>query len=33
MIERYINHYKPQRVQRNPGVLTPLEKHNFYLAV
>jgi transposase InsO family protein len=32
MIERYIHYYNTRRVQRNLGVLTPLEKHNFYLA-
>lgn len=27
-----IRYYNNQRVQRNLGVLTPLEKHNLYLA-
>ena len=32
MIEAYIRYYNTRRVQRNLGVLTPLEKYNFYLA-
>jgi len=32
MIENYIRYYNTRRVQRNLGVLTPLEKHNLYLA-
>ncbi len=32
MIENYIRYYNNHRVQRNLGVLTPLEKHNQYLA-
>lgn len=32
MIGSYIHYYNTRRVQRNLGVLTPLEKHNFYLA-
>ena len=32
MIERYINYYNTRRVQRNLGVLTPMEKHERYLA-
>lgn len=32
MIESYIHYYNTRRVQRNLGVLTPLEKHNSYLA-
>ena len=32
MIENYIRYYNNQRVQRNLGVLTPMEKHNLYLA-
>ena len=32
MIENYINYYNSKRVQHNLGILTPLEKHNMYLA-
>ena len=32
MIENYIRYYNNRRVQRNLGVLTPMEKHNLYLA-
>lgn len=32
MIVSYIRYYNNQRVQRNLGVLTPLEKHQLYLA-
>lgn len=32
MVERYIHYYNTKRVQRNLGVLTPMEKHNLYLA-
>ena len=32
MIEHYIYYYNTQRVQRGLGILTPLEKHNLYLA-
>ena len=31
MIENYIIYYNNRRVQRNLGVLTPMEKHNNYL--
>ena len=31
MIENYITYYNNRRVQRNLGVLTPMEKHEFYL--
>lgn len=31
MIEDYIAYYDNQRVQRNLGVLTPMEKHQSYL--
>ena len=33
MIEEYINYYNNKRLQRNLGVLTPLEKHEIYLQV
>ena len=33
MIENYIDYYNHRRLQRNLGVLTPIEKHNQYLAV
>ena len=32
MIENYIRYYNNRRVQRNLGVLTPMEKFNLYLA-
>ena len=32
MIEDYIEYYNNRRLQRKLGVLTPLEKHNQYLA-
>ena len=32
MIENYIRYYNSHRVQRNLGILTPLEKYNLYLA-
>ena len=32
MIQNYIRYYNTQRVQRNLGILTPLEKHNLYQA-
>ena len=32
MIENYIHYYNNRRVQRNLGVLTPMEKYNLYLA-
>ncbi len=32
MIKSYINYYNTQRVQRNLGILTPMEKHNICLA-
>lgn len=32
MIQSYISYYNNRRVQRNLGVLTPMEKHNQYLA-
>ena len=31
-IERYIRYYNTRRVQRNLGILTPMEKHELYLA-
>lgn len=33
MIENYINYYNYKRLQRNLGVLTPIEKHELYLHV
>ena len=33
MIEEYIEYYNNRRLQRNLGVLTPIEKHNNYLMV
>ncbi|MCI8307368.1 MAG: IS3 family transposase, partial [Lachnospiraceae bacterium] len=33
MIEKYIEYYNNRRLQRNLGVLTPLEKHEMYLKV
>ena len=32
MIENYIRYYNNHRVQRNLGILTPMEKHNLYSA-
>ena len=32
MIESYIHYYNTRRVQRNLGILTPMEKHERYLA-
>ena len=32
MITDYIDYYNHKRLQRNPGVLTPMEKHELYLA-
>lgn len=32
MIEAYIHYYNNRRVQRNLGVLTPMEKHELYIA-
>ncbi len=32
MIERYIRYYNTRRVQRNLGVLTPMEKHALFPA-
>lgn len=32
MIQRYIRYYNTRRVQRNLGILTPMEKHNLFLA-
>ena len=32
MIRHYIHYYNTRRVQRNLGVLTPMEKHELYLA-
>ena len=32
MIESYIRYYNTKRVQRNLGILTPMEKHNLALA-
>ncbi|RFZ78815.1 hypothetical protein DS742_11965 [Lacrimispora amygdalina] len=31
MIENYIRYYNNKRLQRNLGVLTPMEKHQMYL--
>ena len=31
MIENYIEYYNNKRLQRNLGVLTPMEKHEIYL--
>ena len=33
MIEIYIEYYNNKRLQRNLGVLTPMEKHKMYLQV
>ena len=32
MIENYIRYYNTRRVQRNLGVLTPMEKYNLLLS-
>lgn len=32
MIEGYIRYYNTRRVQRNLGILTPMEKHELCLA-
>ena len=32
MIETYIDYYNTKRIQRNLGVLTPMEKHSLSLA-
>ncbi|MBP8597619.1 MAG: IS3 family transposase, partial [Selenomonas sp.] len=32
MIHSYISYYNSRRVQRNLGILTPLEKYNAFLA-
>ena len=32
MIQQYIRYYNTRRVQRNPGVLTPMEKHTLCFA-
>ncbi len=32
MITNYISYYNNRRVQRNLGVLTPIEKHNLFRA-
>ncbi len=32
MIEGYIRYYNIERVQRNLGILTPMEKHNLFMA-
>ncbi len=32
MITNYIRYYNTQRVQRNLGIMTPMEKHSLYLA-
>ena len=32
MISDYIDYYNNERLQRNLGVLTPMEKHEMYLA-
>ena len=32
MIESFIRYYNNRRVQRNLGVMTPMEKHALYLA-
>ena len=33
MIEEYIRYYNNKRLQRNLGILTPMEKHKTYLQV
>ena len=32
MIEDFIQYYNTERLQRNLGVLTPMEKHDMYFA-
>ncbi len=32
MIEGYIRYYNTRQVQRSLGILTPMEKHELYLA-
>ena len=32
MIEDFIQYYNTERLQRNLGVLTPMEKHEMYFA-
>lgn len=32
MIVNYISYYNSRRVQRNLGILTPMEKHRLFLA-
>ena len=32
MIQNYIRYYNTRRIQRNLGVLTPMEKHGIFLA-
>ena len=32
MIEEFIEYYNTERIQRNLGVLTPMEKHELYFA-
>ena len=31
MLEEYIEYYNNKRLQRNLGILTPMEKHEIYL--
>ena len=31
MIENYIGYYNNKRLQRNLGILTPMEKHEFFM--
>ena len=31
MLEEYIDYYNNKRLQRNLGILTPMEKHEIYL--
>jgi len=33
MIESYIWYCNNKRLQRNPGILTPMEKYNLYIAI
>jgi len=33
MLEDYIEYYNTRRLQRNLGILTPMEKHEKYLLV